>query len=157
MTKLIGAILVVSSSSALGFYFSNELITRINNLKEIKKILILLRGDIQYANTALPEAIQALSRRHNGVYKRFLKNLSEKLLELKGKSFALIWREGVKKDLYRTSLVKEDYDLLNQLGYRRNSRCFCLIVQYRVCRHDIILSYNYNNCHFHNVDRGGPS
>lgn len=116
MTKLIGAILVVSSCSALGCYFSNEVKTRINNLKEIKKILILLRGDIEYANTALPEAIQALSRRHNGTYKRFLTNVSKKLLELNGESFGSIWKEAVDKELQDTSLHKKDYGLLNQLG-----------------------------------------
>ena len=116
MLKFIGAALVISSCSALGFYFSSELKTRIDNLKELKKLLILLRGDIQYANTPLPEAVQALAKRHEGTYKRFLNNISSRLLELNGESFAAIWKEGVSKDLLRTSLVKEDHALLNQLG-----------------------------------------
>ena len=59
MFKIVGAILVIFSSSAMGLYLSNELKTRIVDLKELKKILLLLRGDIQYANTLLPEAVQA--------------------------------------------------------------------------------------------------
>ena len=73
MNKLIGAVLVISSCSMLGFYFSSELKTRIDNLKELKKLLILLRGDIEFANTPLPEAVQTLSKRHDGTYKEFLK------------------------------------------------------------------------------------
>ncbi len=116
MIKLTGALLVISSCTALGFYFSNELKTRINDLKELKKLLILLRGDIEFANTPLPEAVQTLSKRHNGTYKEFLKKISQQLLELKGESFASIWKQGVKDHLLHTSLVKEDYLLLNQLG-----------------------------------------
>lgn len=116
MIKFIGALLVITSCTALGLYFSTELITRINDLKELKKILILLRGDIEYANTPLPEAVQVLSKRHDGTYKKFLKNISKHLLELNGESFSSIWKDGVKKDLLHTSLIKEDYALLNQLG-----------------------------------------
>lgn len=116
MLKFIGASLIISSCSALGFYFSYELKTRIANLKDLKKLLILLRGDIQYANTPLPEAVQALAKRHDGTYKNFLNNISSCLMELNGESFASIWKEGVKKDLLHTSLMKEDYALLNQLG-----------------------------------------
>ncbi|NLJ90902.1 MAG: sporulation protein [Clostridiales bacterium] len=116
MNKLIGAVLVISSCSMLGFYFSSELKTRIDNLKELKKLLILLRGDIEFANTPLPEAVQTLSKRHDGTYKEFLENISKQLLDLKGESFASIWKKGVKEYLMHTSLVKEDYALLNQLG-----------------------------------------
>lgn len=116
MVKLTGAILVIASCSFLGFYFSLELKTRIDDLKELKKIIILLRGDIQYANTPLPEAVQALSKRHKGKYKMFLKNISSRLLELNGKSFAEIWKEGVARDLLESSLSKEDFELINQLG-----------------------------------------
>lgn len=116
MFKIVGAILVIFSSSAMGLYLSNELKTRIVDLKELKKILLLLRGDIQYANTPLPEAVQALSRRHDGKFKGFLENISQRLLKLRGESFGVIWKEGVEKDLTHTSFSKEDYALLNQLG-----------------------------------------
>lgn len=116
MIKLIGALLVITSCTALGFYFSKELKTRISDLTELKKLLVLFRGDIQYTNTPLPEAIQTLSKRHNGTYKKFLENMSKRLLELNGESFADIWKDGVKNDLLHTSLIKEDYKLLNQLG-----------------------------------------
>ncbi len=116
MIKLIGSILVITSCSALGFYFSDELKTRINDLSEFKKLLILFRGDIQYTNTPLPEAIQALSKRHEGTYKVFLQNISNRLLDLSGSSFSEIWKDGIKNDLDHTSLAKEDYILLNNLG-----------------------------------------
>lgn len=114
--KIIGAFLVVISCGALGFYFSSELKTRISDLTELKKILTLLRGDIRYTNAPLPEAMQTLSKRHDGTYKQFLENVSNSLLELNGESFAKIWKKGVENNLLHTSLTKEDYQLINQLG-----------------------------------------
>ena len=116
MIKIIGALLVISSCGALGLYFSGELRTRINDLEELKKLLILLRGDIRYTNTPLPEALETLSKRHDGTYKKFLNNISNQLLKLNGESFSAIWKEAVKKDLKHTSLSKEDYNLIDQLG-----------------------------------------
>ena len=116
MIKLIGGLLVICSCGALGFYFSSELTNRIRDLTQLKKFLLLLRGDIRYTNTPLPEAVQVLSKRHDGTYKKFLENISKRLLELNGESFATIWKEGVEHDLLHTSLVKEDYALLNELG-----------------------------------------
>jgi stage III sporulation protein AB len=114
--KVIGCILIITSSAGMGWYFSSELKNRISDLRELKKIIFLLRGDIRYANTPLPEAVQALSIRHDGKYKKFLNNISEKLNELGGISFCDIWKEAVLKDLENTSLGKKDLANLAQFG-----------------------------------------
>ena len=102
--KIIGCILVIGSSSGMGFFFSNEIRYRIENLKELRKLIGLLRGDIRYANTPLPEAISSITRRHNGSYNAFFNHVSTKLHELSGHTFAEIWKEAVNKELADTSL-----------------------------------------------------
>lgn len=114
--KVVGCILIVTSSAGMGWYFSSELKNRISDLRELKKIIFLLRGDIRYANTPLPEAVQALSIRHDGKYKKFLNKISEKLNELGGISFCDIWKEAVLKELDNTSLSKKDLVNLGQFG-----------------------------------------
>jgi stage III sporulation protein AB len=114
--KIIGCVLILTSSAGMGLYFSGELKNRINDLKELKKIIFLLRGDIRYANTPLPEAVQALSVRHDGKYKKFLQKISERLYELGGVSFCTIWKEAVSKELDNTSLNKKDLAALGQFG-----------------------------------------
>ena len=54
LLKILGAILTISSCSALGFYFSNELNVRVKQLRELKKYVMVLRGDIRYGGTPLP-------------------------------------------------------------------------------------------------------
>jgi stage III sporulation protein AB len=114
--KIIGCIMVIASSAGMGFYFSSEMKERIDDLKELRKLIGLLRGDIRYAATPLPEAISALNRRHNGRFHQFLEYVSTKLNELSGQTFTLIWRTGVEKMLGNTSVNKKDKLQLAQLG-----------------------------------------
>lgn len=114
--KIIGCILVITSSTGMGFFFSNEMRCRIEDLKELRKLIGLLRGDIRYANTPLPEAISSITRRHNGNYHAFFKYISTKLNEMSGHTFSEIWKEAVHKELSSTSLSKKDKLHLIQFG-----------------------------------------
>jgi len=114
--KIVGCVLILSSSAGMGWYFSGELRGRIQDLKDLKRILSLLRGDIRYANTPLPEAVQALSVRHDGKYKVFFSKIAERLIELGGVSFSDIWKEAIAKELSNTSLNKKDLQTLTQFG-----------------------------------------
>ncbi|BCK00533.1 stage III sporulation protein AB [Anaerocolumna chitinilytica] len=116
--KMLGCILILISSAGMGMYFSGELKGRIQDLKELRRILNLLRGDIRYANTPLPEAVQALTVRHDGKYRKFLQMVADKLNELGGVSFAAIWSESIGKGLENTSLSKKD--LLNLVQFGEN-------------------------------------
>lgn len=116
--KIVGCILVITSSTAIGFFFSNEMKYRLDNLRELRKLIVLLRGDIRFANTALPEAISAIARRNPGIYKTFFQNTAGKLQELSGRTFTEIWKEGVEIDLKDTSLSKKDKE--NLIGFGDN-------------------------------------
>lgn len=114
--KIIGCALVILSSAGMGFYFSSEMKYRIEDLKELKKLVGLLRGDIRYANTPLPEAINAIHRRHSGNFQTFFNHVSEKLNELSGITFSEVWKVAVDKELTSTSLTKKDKLHLAQFG-----------------------------------------
>ncbi|MDF2845559.1 MAG: hypothetical protein K0R00_3985 [Herbinix sp.] len=114
--KIIGCIMVILSSAGMGFYLSNEMRCRIADLKELKKIIGLLKGDIRYGNTPLPEAIHAIQRRHEGNYKVFLKQVSTKLNELSGQTFTEIWKAETETGLADTSLSKKDKLQLSAFG-----------------------------------------
>lgn len=116
ITKVVGCILIILSSTLMGFYFSNELKSRINDIKELRKLIVLLRGDIRYSSTPLPEAISAIARRHDGDFKSFFTKVSEKLNEHSGNTFSQVWKEAVETDLLQTSLNKKDKSFLIQFG-----------------------------------------
>lgn len=114
--KVIGCILVIASTTGMGFFFSSEMKGRIADLREFRKLVVLLRGDIRYANTPLPEAISSLARRHNGRFHAFFEKVSIKLQELSGQTFSEIWKAAVGNEMKDTSLTKKDKLQLIQFG-----------------------------------------
>ena len=88
----------------------------LNDMKEFKKLIVLLRGDIRYGNTPLPEAISSIARRHEGNFKDFLTKVSDRLSERLGNTFSEIWTEAVEGELHDTSLSKRDKYQLIQFG-----------------------------------------
>lgn len=114
--KLIGACLTIGSSGAIGYYFSLLLKERKTELYELKKIILLLRGDIRFAGTPLPEAVEMLAERQQGCFKHFLETTAQKLKQYEGTSFQEIWKKGVWKELGSTSLLKKDKEELARFG-----------------------------------------
>lgn len=114
--KVIGCIMVIISSTGIGFYFSSEMKSRVEDLKELKKLIGLLRGDIRYGSTPLPEAISAIAKRNSGRFEEFFIRVASRLGELSGVTFSEIWNEAVGKDLTNTSLTRKDKLQLKEFG-----------------------------------------
>lgn len=114
--KLLGAILTISSSAAIGFYFSIILKERVEDLKNLKKCIFILRGDIRYSNTPLPEAIGSMAERNQNNFKQFFEKISDELIKLDGKTFSEIWKKSVDEDLKDTCMNKKDKVYLANLG-----------------------------------------
>jgi stage III sporulation protein AB len=87
-----------------------------DQLKELKKIVISLRGDIRYAMTPIPEALQVIAGRHEGKFHEFLGRISKELKELGGIPFIEIWKRSIEEELKETALTKKDKAYLGQLG-----------------------------------------
>lgn len=114
--KIIGCVMVIASCGGIGFYFSCVLKARIEELIELKKILMLLRGDIRYANTPLAEALYSISVRHQGEFQPFFRWVSEQLDQMQGKTMAEIWKDGVEHKLTTISLGKKDKEAFMGFG-----------------------------------------
>lgn len=116
LLKFLGAILTISSSAAIGFYFSILLKERVEDLKSLRKCIFILRGDIRYANTPLPEAIGSMAERNHSNFKTFFQKIAEELIKLEGKTFGEIWGKSVDEDLKDTCINKKDKACLANLG-----------------------------------------
>lgn len=114
--KIIGIIVTLCSSTLLGLYYSKCIAYRIDNLKQLKKIIILLRGEVKYSLSNIPEALVAISTRTRGEFKGFLINVSVELKKFDGNNFHLIWDSSIEKYLIKTYLKKSDLEKLKQLG-----------------------------------------
>lgn len=116
IVKYMGTLIIVLSTSAIGFRLSSDLKLRIEELSVLKKIALMLRGEIKYTSTPLFEAFSIIGNRIKSPYKEFLLETSKELEELNGISFTIIWEKMKKKHLEKTKLYDKDLDRLISLG-----------------------------------------
>ena len=116
LLKVIGAGLVILGSTGVGFFYSNILSERTEALIQVKKIMIMLRGEINYNHSTLSESFSILSNRTKSPFDIFLKETGDKLNEMTGNTMESIWKEMVNKHLKGTSLNQKDLERLSLLG-----------------------------------------
>ena len=114
--KMISSVLVIASSAGIGMYFSSTLKERLETIRELKKVMLLLRGNITYSNATLPEALNSIANRQKGELKDFLSYVSSELYQMNGKTAAEIWKNGVELMLKESALSKKDKESLIQFG-----------------------------------------
>lgn len=114
--KCIGAALVVVGCVGAGFFKSAEVTGRIEELKEMHRLMLLLRGEIGYLAQPMPEAMAKAAGRCRGKYRLFFEDMEHQLYEKSGESFAEIWRHCVDKYFSGGSMKDEDLKLLCNIG-----------------------------------------
>lgn len=116
MYRLFGSILILVACLAFGFQKSFELQSHMEELEELKRIFILIKNEIQYTKSAFGEMFYCISNKAEGIYKDWLRRLSEDLEKRDGGTFLEIWKQAVfllHKDLH---LTKTELTELKQIG-----------------------------------------
>lgn len=118
MLKWIGVICVLAGCIGLGVYQSYLVKLRLENLADLKRSLICLRGEIEFGRTPLPEAFSCLGRRSHGDVSVFFQKLSRKLIPgtTQGNSMAELWEEAAKETFVSKTLAAKDFKEWLELG-----------------------------------------
>ena len=106
----------MGASSAIGWYEAERIRQRTSELRELEQALMMLKGDIRFAKTTLPEAIARLARYHEGSFAEFFRVVSAELLEYSGVSLNEIWRQRTEEILKGTALNAKDREFVASLG-----------------------------------------
>lgn len=114
--RVLGMAVVLLASCGLGFRISYELIYRMEDLQQIKRVIIMLRGEIKYANAPLTEALSSIAFRVAAPWKELLKEITETMEACDGETFASIFQTVQKKYLDGTSLLPSDISRLADFG-----------------------------------------
>lgn len=114
--KIIGVILVVFATTSYGIALSRDIKTRLCELKELKKIIFLLKGEICFGHTPILEAFENISRRCREPFKSIIENLVSYGYEGNKKPFNEIWVNGIENGLKKTHLTKEEQQKILNLG-----------------------------------------
>ena len=116
MLKIIGILLTIVAFSCTGFSYAKNITTRIEQLNEIKKLTVMLEGELRYGNSTIEEAISAIAKRTSLPFAEFLNNVAGELNKNTGKSFSEIWHENTGKLIENTKLNKDDIAEFSSLG-----------------------------------------
>lgn len=115
MLKAAGLFLLFSGCFSLGIGKSRGLKKRLELLRELKKLLLLLSGEIRCAKTPLPEAFRKIGRKAEDPFGTFFQKVAE---ELTGEGRKLpetaFYRQM--KLLKESPLTPEDRSFLLDLG-----------------------------------------
>lgn len=115
IVKVFGAMFIVFSTSAYGFVKCRELNNRMMQLKEIEKIIFLLKGEIEFGHTPIPEAFENVAQRCQTGLKGILTDFSAKL-QKGNKDLRENWKEYMEKELKSLDLSRQEIIDFVQLG-----------------------------------------
>ncbi len=114
--KIIGMIIIILSTTGYGIVLSRDIKARLKELKEIKKIVFLLKGEVSFGHTPILEAFDNITRRCGEPFKSIMENLVKCEENSLKQPFSEIWQQGFCCELHRTHLSKEERERLAAFG-----------------------------------------
>jgi stage III sporulation protein AB len=116
MLKLVGAVLIMASASGIGVSLGMDLKQHCRELRQLKQMIYLLRGELKYTRTPLPEAFEQTALRMPEPFGSFLREAAEEMRRMDGRTFGEVWREEIGHHLTSTRLKPEEREQLGALG-----------------------------------------
>lgn len=116
MLKIIGILLTIVAFSYTGFSYAKNITTRIEQLNELKKITVMLEGELRYGNSTIEEALISIAVRTSLPFAEFFNKVADELNQNTGRSFSEIWYENAGKLTENTKLNNDDIAEIGSLG-----------------------------------------
>lgn len=114
--KVLGIILILLSGAGIGFQSSNNLIKQNQQLKKLRTMLVILRGEIKYNHSIMSQALRNVATRVENPFTDFLTYVADNLDKYEGETVSEVWEKGVKKILSESLLSKKHLEKIIDLG-----------------------------------------
>jgi len=115
--RVIGMILTLVASGALGFYIASLGKFRQQELLEFKKALLILKSEIEYIAAPLPEAIANIAGRTTSPVSNIFKQFAESLKNNpEGETAYRLWVTAIAEHKSKSFLKSADWEALESFG-----------------------------------------
>jgi len=115
--RVLGVVLTLAASTALGLYLSSLAKFRQQDLLEFKKALLILKSEIEYIAAPLPDAISSIaSRTTNPVSKIFTHYAQNLKNNDDGETAYQLWIEAIQSHKKESFLKKDDWEIVEGFG-----------------------------------------
>lgn len=118
MLKVIGAILVCASGGAFGLRLVGELKEKINFFRALKECLQLVRGEIRFGCSTLPEAFCGLQERTKEPLAAFFHEVGHTWLQERSVPIGKVWENAARIRGKEMALGKEELEWFSSIGGR---------------------------------------
>lgn len=108
MLKIVASCMILIGSLGMGFRYRNEFTGRIQALRMLRTILVLLEGEVRYGRDTLAECCGHISVRMKGDCKSAFALVAERMRQNSGENFESIFRDCVEPVLKSMPLKPED-------------------------------------------------
>lgn len=115
MIKIIAAIIIILSSTSLGFMFAESIKNRYMELKEIQAAIFQLQNEVFYTRTELPDAFRKVGDKCKLPINNIFHDISSMLAENKTNSVYEAFGYSISNNK-NICITKEDKDILLNLA-----------------------------------------
>lgn len=113
--KWLGMCMVFLGCMGLGIWYSALYTRRFKNLVSCRKAVLIIRGEIAYGRTPLPQAFFQAAGRVRGAVKEFFLLVADRMEE-GGARLEKIWSQALQETISDREMRKEDIRELRELG-----------------------------------------
>lgn len=114
--KIIGSLIVLISSSLLGYTYSQRCSKRPRELRTLQGMLQIFENEISFLSNVLVDAFTRIYRCNDSSVSLFFKSTVDNLRGDKGLNASEAWTNAIKDNIHRTSLNREDEEILISFG-----------------------------------------
>jgi len=114
--SLAGAVALIASCTALGFYIAAQEGFRLQDLHELKKALLILSSEIEHMRAPLPAACANIAKRTKQVVSELFSSFSQLLEENEGETAYQLWTQATSAQKKHAHFAEEDLDVIDDFG-----------------------------------------
>lgn len=116
LLKIVGAIFIIFSTSAAGWYFSMRDKYRIEDLREMRRALTILKGEMTYSTIPIGESFLEIAKRISGSVSELMEEMGAAFSKKEGCRAEEIWNQVLQNFYGKTYFDKEDIEMLVSFG-----------------------------------------
>jgi stage III sporulation protein AB len=115
IAKTVGSLMVIISSTMVGFAFSRRLTMRIEYIREIQSLLMELENEIHFMSRPLGQALLHYSQHKAGAISKFTRRIHE-MEKQEDIGIDLAWQKAIIEFKDDWPIGQEEWSLLAQVG-----------------------------------------
>ena len=108
--------MIIASCTGIGLNKGREMQEHLKALEEVKRIMYLIRSELQYTHAPFAEVFEKMERKTTPPFQVWLQQLARRLNKKEISSFEEMWCASISEDLKGSRLGDEELEELKRIG-----------------------------------------